>query len=100
MQTLLALTCGSGFYNYSCSTYCSEVCVMALWKDPSAKDSIPPVRETFGREPEAAAASVIEKANLEKVSPTAPLETRKASALSTTPSSTTPSNAKESIIAS
>ena len=64
---------------------------MALWKDPSIKDSIPPVRETFGREPEVVTGGVIEKANLEKVAASLPMETRKVGA---------PSNAKESIIAS
>ncbi len=68
---------------------------MALWKEPTAKESIPPVRETFGREPEAATGSVIEKVNLEKVTPATSADMRKASALSNAPS-----NAKESIIAS
>jgi cytoskeletal protein CcmA (bactofilin family) len=91
MPTLLALTCEGGFYNYVGSNCYSEVYVMALWKDPSIKDSIPPVRETFGREPEVVTGGVIEKANLEKVAASLPMETRKVGA---------PSNAKESIIAS
>ena len=72
---------------------------MALWKETPEKESIPPVRETFGRAPEAISASVIEKANLEKVTSAASVDTRKPSTLSNA-SSIAPSNAKESIIAS
>jgi cytoskeletal protein CcmA (bactofilin family) len=63
---------------------------MALWKEPTARDSIPSSTETFGREPEKVG-SIIEKTNLEKVTPAPFVESRKASA---------PSTAKESIIAS
>jgi cytoskeletal protein CcmA (bactofilin family) len=68
---------------------------MALWKDPAIKESIPPARETYGREPDAPTASVIEKASLEKVTPAATLDIRK----SGTPLKA-PTNAKESLIAS
>jgi cytoskeletal protein CcmA (bactofilin family) len=95
MQTLIALTCGSGFYNYLCSNRYSEVFVMALWKDPAIKESIPPTRETYGREPEAAAGSVIEKTSLEKVTPAATVDIRKSGA-----PMNAPTNAKESLIAS
>lgn len=65
---------------------------MALWKEPGAKESIPPARETLGKEPEVGFGGAIEKANLERIA-TAPSGdmTRKSSGVQA---------AKESIIAS
>jgi cytoskeletal protein CcmA (bactofilin family) len=65
---------------------------MALWKDPSAKESIPPTRENLVKEPDSVFDRVIEKVSLEKITPAAPTEVARRPVPA--------SNAKESIIAS
>jgi cytoskeletal protein CcmA (bactofilin family) len=65
---------------------------MALWKDPSVKESIPPARDNLVKEPDDIFDRVIEKTSLEKITPAVPADaTRKSGAAV---------NAKESIIAS
>lgn len=64
---------------------------MALWKEPGAKESIPPARDSFGKEPEPAFGGAVEKANLERVATAPSGDMRKSSGVQA---------AKESIIAS
>jgi cytoskeletal protein CcmA (bactofilin family) len=67
---------------------------MALWKDPTAKDTVTPARETLGKEPDATFDRVIEKASLERVPPVS------SPSIETTRRTGAAPNAKESIIAS